>query len=250
MIRKYIVLSSFASLIACGGEGGDFARGSERGPPVVLHPARITPSCWTQPPVSTATTTAPTSPGSQEFSASRQIAEFRLSFQMQWAQVMSKPLLEDPTASRWSTVDEGPQGVARHQAQVQARGDNWGFVFASVSFEPADDADPFFETFSRTAQIQYSLIETLYDFGDHVILIRDDYIKSGDYERGCNGDLSFEVGPGLVDGRIEPNVPRCWRPDGFDSAAFNETPGRVAAEAQASLNLQCLQIIERVRVGW
>jgi hypothetical protein len=204
------------------------------------------PGCFVEPTVTA--TTGDSAPMLQFVRAARSMQEFRLSFLTQRAKLLLMPIAEDPDAEEWR-FDDNPDAL--FEGVVLARGEGWAVVKMVIT----------------SPRLNGPLSGTLELYGDHAVfeLGRDvleltpDYLRDGDFIRGCDPrtKVSFEVGPGISNGEFAANVPSCWRGGGANVGTDGTTiPGRTPGqgevgqgEFETSAQLQCLQLIHRVTLS-
>src|SRR5262249_9694604 len=122
-IMRY-ALSAFSIffLSACGGgdPGGYGASGTE----LTIYLPTL-PSCWSEPPPGTFSSTVTSDAYNQLASATRQMAEFQLSFDLQEAQLVANPLIEAPRATSWHFEHDNGTHV---DGTMIAHGEDWAEV--------------------------------------------------------------------------------------------------------------------------
>ena len=184
-------------------------------------------------------------------SAARSMQEFRLSSLTQKAALLLRPIAEEPDAEEWK-LDDNPD--ARFEGVVLARGEGWAVVKMVVTSPRLNGP------MSGTLELYGD--HAIFEFGRDILEITPDYVREGDFIRGCDpsSGVSFEVGPGISNGEFAASVPSCWRGGGeganFGTDGTNGTtmPGRTQGEVgqvefEASAHLQCLQLIHRVTLS-
>jgi hypothetical protein len=206
-------------LLACGGE------------PIHIQSLDFASECYF-PLEAGETPTTTEHPDYYVYTAVRQMLEFRVSYAIALAQLLTKPIAEHPEAGSWSEHTE--RGSI--EGEVLADGDGW----STIRMVARDEEGTYFQS----AEIHTTLNRTTYDFGGWHFDVREQMFSIDDYVRGCTErGVSFEVGPVVTDEGIE-SVPHCWpQPEPSDPSDPEQ-----AKEIEESFRLQCLQAIESVRV--
>lgn len=236
VLRAGVLLAAVAT--GCG----DASIAAEVGPPIELRLLDRSPGCYEEPPPELIVPPELTDTQTQMAEAARQMQEFGLSFDAQRIQLVTQPIVEDPTARRWSRSIDG--GFI--EGQVIAEGTGWSVLrmVASIPGSQVGD-DPGF----IAATINVTPVATEYDFDDQNILVRDNGFITNELFRGCDekAGVSFEEGPFLEpeSSQLRPQV-RCW-PASIRMPVGQSTDSKALEEFQASISLQCLQIIEKAR---
>jgi hypothetical protein len=238
-------VSFAAAAVACGG-GYSTPIGD-------LLPKQLdaSPGCFVEP---AATATTGDSAATLQFvRAARSMQEFRLSFLTQQATLLSRPIAQEPDAEEWK-IDDNPDFLV--EGVVLARGERWAVV-KMVLTSPRLNGP-----MSGTLELYGD--RTIYELGRDVLELTPDYLRDGDFIRGCDPrtKVSFEVGPGISNGEFAASVHSCWRGGGEDDGANVGTdgtftiPGRTPgqgevgqSEFEASAHLQCLQLVQRVTLS-
>lgn len=240
VISATTAILAISCAVSCADEG---PLGGVAGAPLSILEPDPTPGCFTDPPAIVVEDASDAF--LQVLSVRRQMMEFQLSAITQKAMILVEPVRAEPTLGSWSVVYETGTLV---EGTAIARGDDWGTLKMIAVFEWEG------ETQSIDANIDVTPSRTVWDFGSDELEQRPNAFRYGELARGCDPDagLSFELGAPIVvgDQQIVPGR-RCWRNDGaifggpLNSCESAEDPERCLAEWQASLELQCLQVIEK-----
>jgi hypothetical protein len=231
--------SSALFLTACGGAASG-PQSAANTSPVPLLPSIAYPSCFTAPPAD-ASAPVPDQTVTQILAATRQMADFQTALALQEAELLLTPVRKDPTASSWHVLHQRLDGsvVMRswEEGAVLARGEEW----AVLKMVFTDGGEHTIE-----ATIDALPGRMIFDFGADQLEVRPNLVRLGKHIIGCDQEvgMSFEVGPGIVDGKLVADHSSCWSPSTGMSWVASGTTAQQQGYA-ASFDLQCAQLIAK-----
>jgi hypothetical protein len=196
--------------------------------PIELRVPIQQPACFSEN-VVTATDAA-----SQILSGARSFVDIGFLDAVARAQVLVEPVRRDPTASSWHL----PAQNGAMEGSVLARGDGWAVIEMSLIV---------------TGAVVEGTIHVFPDrlglaSGDDNLEIRENVIRLNQFVRGCDPmtQTMFEVGPGLVDGKVDMNVHTCWWSGGAATHSPAITTSSTTNVFEAAYEEQCLELITYV----
>lgn len=226
-------MRSLASLCTCVCTSMTLACGSDFATDVgeLLPALQPKPSCFTpEPPLPAGEQTLP-----QLLAARRAMVDFRLSFALQEAQLLTQPLRDDPELEEWSV---SPADGVLLEGAVITRGEGWAVVKAVAYAEPHRTMDATIDLLGERA---------VFDLGSAELEVAPKFVRLDDMYWGCESrqGVSFRVGPGRVGDEVRERVASCWTAGDATLPTLSSTTAQ-GREFAASFQLQCEQLVELV----
>lgn len=223
-IKVPVVVAALVLPLGCGGPEPATVEATPLPPAVVLHQTNWQPGCYTDIDSALAGATG------QAFDMVWQrlaMIDMQHSFDLQYAMLVSRPVLDDPTALTWRV--EGERSLIEGYSVV--RGEAFGVLSFGVTMTMIDPPD---QQRYLAAEIRYSPPETTYVLNDVLLTYHDHYARMDDHFRGCDpgSGVSFAVAPWVADGAVVDSALLCWR----DPAVADPPLQRTTLECQRAVS--------------
>jgi hypothetical protein len=251
---SFIPALSAVIAVGCADFGGESDAPDSPGAAIELHLNGARPECYTERTLAPVPTTSETLP----LLLARQNISFRASTSLYKAQMLARPIVEDPTASEWALELESGDALSRIEGEILAAGDDWTVIAMFWIVERNGEPQ---RTISAT--IEQSATRTLFDFGDESIELGRTYYRFGQFAQGCDDEsgVSFEVAPQAIFEGIPVWGVQCWpswvetdiRPAGLTAGSGGGSGGSLSIPGRrpgldTNLGTSCADVINRVLV--
>lgn len=208
-----VLMTVVAGGLACGVETGESASASPASPsasPVELMPLSMNPGCYTE-----ATPALATHLTSFIAIQKMQIAEMEEAHAAQFLTLLTKPILEDPTADEWKQ----DTATTQYSANAVARGEHWGVIEAGwVGQVQGAGSSTSPTSVGVVGTIRYQPLQT----SAHVtvsgnpaheidVVVASSFVLLGGYGRACQQGVMLDLVPWEVNGTLVEKALVCRR---------------------------------------